>query len=426
LQKSKFYMVMATRFGVSSFILDSGERYCLVVDRSTDLPLYYPNLFLTTQLRNKSDASATIEAAAANLVILLRFLDRRGIDLQERFLKRDFLKVHELDDLRDFSQRKLGNMSATAAAKSIFSLEELEESAGTVTNGTQYSRLTTIAGYIGWLAKHLLDSAGENVIKQIDVMEEQIKARRPSKRGRNNTRNKSLSDEQLETLFEVIRPKSEFNPFTAYVQRRNRLMVLVLYYLGIRRGELLNIRIRDIDFSKNQLEIVRRADEKDDLRSDQPKVKTRSRILPLSDALAKELHEFVAMDRRKIQNANRHDFLFVTYKAGKTVGQPITIAGYHKVVDVVRSVCPDLYAMTGHKLRHTWNRKFSEHMDSMGSPPSEERQEQIRSSLQGWKDGSGTASTYNKRFVEQKAYEAALSMQETSGIRLPVRVTSDD
>jgi len=31
-----------------SFIMESGERYCLLVERG--MPLYYPNLYVTTQI----------------------------------------------------------------------------------------------------------------------------------------------------------------------------------------------------------------------------------------------------------------------------------------------------------------------------------------------------------------------------------------
>ncbi|HHO3379402.1 hypothetical protein [Morganella morganii] len=45
-------------------------------------------------------------AAASNLVVLLRFLESRGIDLEQRFLTKNFFKYYELDDLWDFAQRK--------------------------------------------------------------------------------------------------------------------------------------------------------------------------------------------------------------------------------------------------------------------------------------------------------------------------------
>lgn len=90
----------------TSFILDSGERYCLVIDQLNGLPLYHPNLFITTQLRNKSDSFSTMVSAANNLVVFLRFLNDRRINLEERILSRVFLTVNEIDDLRDYTQLK--------------------------------------------------------------------------------------------------------------------------------------------------------------------------------------------------------------------------------------------------------------------------------------------------------------------------------
>lgn len=413
-------------YGVNTFVMDSGERYCLVVEQSSGLPEYYSNLFLTTQIRNRGDAFSTMMAAAGNLVVLLRFLERRSINLEQRLLKKEFFKSHELDDLRDYAQRKQGKPSSALLSGSWSTLEEVRDDE-IVESGTQYSRLTTFASYLRWFAMHILDSAGQDVIEQINSMTEQIKERRPSKKRRNvGLRERSLNDTQLDALFEVIRLGSELNPFSIGVQRRNRLMILLMYYLGIRSGELLNIRIRDIDFAACRIKIVRRADEREDPRTREPNAKTRERILPLADTLVKELHDYITQDRRKIRYATKNDFLFITYKNGPTVGQPISKVGYHKIISVVRSVSPKLYLMTGHMLRHTWNLKFSERMDAMDEEISEERQEKIRSFLMGWKEGSGTAAVYNKRFIKEKGYKAALALQESSGTRLPGNLKYDN
>lgn len=414
-------------YGTTVFVMDSGERYCLVIDKATGLPVFHPNLFLTTQVRNtKSNSFSSISSAATSLVVLLRFLDRRTIDLEQRVIDRTFFEVHELDDLRDFTQRKFLSSPVDDSVLSMFSLEELEEAEGFVESSTQYNRLTIIAEYLKWFTSHIISRPSTIESKQIDAIETQIKSRRPSRKGRNNDIDRSIDDIQLDALFEVIRIGSEQNPFTAEVQRRNRLIVLLLYHLGLRGGELLNIKVSDIDFSKHQVKVIRRADEKDDPRVNEPNVKTLERTLPVSETLSKELHDYVTIDRRMVPNAKRNNFLFVTHKSGPTVGQPISKSGYHKVMTVVKAVSPKLYALTGHKLRHTWNRKFSELMDSMDNPPSEERQEQIRSYLMGWKPGSGSAAHYNKRFRQEQANKAALALQESSGTRLPKDLRNDE
>ncbi|WP_145580128.1 tyrosine-type recombinase/integrase [Yersinia vastinensis] len=414
---------MEKNYRVTTFVMDSGERYCMVVDRASGLPMYYPTLFLTTQIRNKGNAFSTTLAAANNLVLLLRFLESRDINLEQRFLTKDFFKPHELDDLRDFAQRKQGRMPSKALSNPWLD----DELTNIVDNGTQHSRLTTFANYLRWYAMHILKMPELDVVEQINAMAEQIKTRRPSKQGRNgDLQDKSLSDVQLDALFELMQPGSASNPFSIDVQRRNRLMILLLFYLGIRGGELLNIRIQDIDFSTNRIHIVRRADERADSRTNEPNAKTRERLLPLAESLVQELHGYITQDRRNVRNAKKNDYLFVTYKRGPTVGNPISKAGYHKIFSVVRAVSPQLYAASGHSLRHTWNRKFSERMDAMDEQVSEERQEQVRSYLMGWREGSGTAATYNKRFIQQKGFEAALALQKANGTRLPEDLKNDD
>ena len=394
---------MSNSFRTTSFSMSSGERYCLVIDRVTELPIYHPNLFITTQLRNKSDSFSTMLSAANNIAILLRFLEDRNINLEERILGRDLFETYELDDLRDFTQQRFSKVADEGVVSSI----------------THYMRLTTIAQYISWYANHLIKLPSTVEARQIKRVETQIKSRRPVKRGRNRDQDRSLDEVQLEALFEIIKVGSEHNPFGEQVQRRNRLMILILYYLGIRGGELLNLRISDINFAKHQLKIVRRADEKDDPRIQEPNAKTLERTIPLGELLSKELHEYIAGDRRKVTNAKRNNFLFITHKKGPTIGQPISKSSYYKIFNIVKSVAPQLYELTGHKLRHTWNRKFSEKMDSIDKPVSEEKQDQIRSYVMGWKQGSGTSTHYNKRFVQEQAQKAALALQSNSGTRLP-------
>lgn len=142
---------MEKNYRVTTFVMDSGERYCMVVDRASGLPMYYPTLFLTTQIRNREDAFSTMLAAANNLVMLLRFVESRDIDLEQRFLTKDFFKPHELDDLRDFAQCKQRKGPLTVSSTSWLA----DAMTDIVDNGTQHSRLTTFANYLHWYAMHI-------------------------------------------------------------------------------------------------------------------------------------------------------------------------------------------------------------------------------------------------------------------------------
>lgn len=411
---------------VKTFVMKSGERYCLLVDNHSGLPLFYPNLFITTQVRNRSLSYSTMEAALSGISVLLRYMDERNESLEDRFQKIALFKEHELDAIRDFCQIKFRSQT-NEDSNGMFTLSELRELDEKVSSQTEYVRLTVIAQYTKWLAEQFIGSSKDRTaVLQLGKMEKGIKARRPVKKNRNAVSGKQCLDkDQLALVFELFRPDSEHNPFTdESVRIRNRLIFLVLYHLGLRGGELLNIRIRDIDFGNNQLVVVRRADEKDDPRTNQPLVKTLDRRLPLKDTLAQEIHRYILKDRKNILNSSKNDFLFVTHKSGPTQGQPLSKSGYKKVIEVVRKAAPSLFNLTGHLLRHTWNDEFSNLMDAMDKPPSEAEQEKMRSYLMGWKEGSGTATHYNKRFVRKKANEAALKLQEGM-VRVPRGVSNE-
>ena len=69
---------------MKSFVMESGERYCLLVDRDSGLPLYYPNLFVTTQVRNRSLSFSAMESALGGIAALLRFIVDMHVNLTHR------------------------------------------------------------------------------------------------------------------------------------------------------------------------------------------------------------------------------------------------------------------------------------------------------------------------------------------------------
>ena len=95
---------------------ESGERYCMLVEAETGMPTWWPTLFVTTQLRNTGQSVSTMDAALGAIQILLSFLEARGIDLEERFLTRQFLEAGEVDALCDLAQ--LGRRGRRGGGKS--------------------------------------------------------------------------------------------------------------------------------------------------------------------------------------------------------------------------------------------------------------------------------------------------------------------
>lgn len=395
---------------IKSFMMENGERYCLLVESNLGLPVYYPNLYITTQIRNASLSYASMESTLSSISVLIKFLAERRIDLEKRFKAGQVLKLSEVEALADFCQFNLSSNISVNKVRHISGVQKRR-----VANGTVYSRLSVIAKYIEWLGSIVTPSKDRLVFKKkLEELVTRIRSRRPKNKGRNQSLlDKGLSNDQVDLLFEIFRPDSDINPFKGQSTKvRNRLMFLMLYYLGIRKGELLSLKVKDVDFTNNQIVIARRPDEKADPRVDQPLVKTMDRRIPIKESLADEIHNYVMNYRRNEQAARRHEYLFVVHKEGPTCGLPVSKAAYNKIITTVKGMSPKLIDFTGHALRHKWNERFSQLMDEMDLPPDEDKQEQIRSWLMGWKPGSGTAKHYNKRFIKNKADEASLKLQK--------------
>jgi integrase len=393
------------------FVMKSGERYVVLIDECTGIPHYAANLFITSQLRNASASYASMVAAAGHLTFLYRFFAVRHIDLVERCQSKAFLHPYEVDSLRDFLSYRFREWERCTVDPQMFTVEELLASRGVVHKDVLYSRLTTAKRYIVWFGRRFFDHLSPEP-EALSQLGEQILALRPVHKGRNQQLiDRALSEREQELLVQCLEVDALSNPFGDDVQVRNRLMVLIEMELGIRGGELLNIRVSDCNFSNNTLLIARRADQVDDSRKYQPLVKTLERKLPVTDSLMAEIHRYIMVQRRAVRNANRCPYLFVAHKNGPTVGQPLSISAYQKIWDVLQSSVPELRAVTGHRLRHKWNHSFSKEMDELPNPPSPEEQEQIRSRWMGWIEGSGTAAIYNRRFIQAKADEAGLVLQ---------------
>ena len=78
----------------------------------------------------------------------------------------------------------------------------------------------------------------------------------------------------------------------------------------MRRGELLNIRISDLNFRESTVVVLRRADDLSDPRTNQPKVKTRGREIPLSKGLLDKTNAYIMNVNRRLKlSTNRRPIL---------------------------------------------------------------------------------------------------------------------
>jgi integrase len=419
------YSTVVTKF-------TTGERFAHLIVSDTQLPHFQTTLYSVMMLRASNLATSTIEQALRAIKIFLLFCDTNSISFGVRMQEKGFLfEEEELNDLLRLCRRplvdienllaasKIGTATSSPKRLQLFPKKKSEEEVNPKWIG---DRIRFIRDYIDWLAETQCNRFGTGhehyslLSEQRKIIYNKLSASIPSDKGRNVVnRRMGLTDEQQEILLRAVAQSSPENVFVGqHCRVRNELMIKILLELGLRRGELAGISVRDIDFRARTVLVRRRADDKVDPRVVQPNAKTRDRILPLSEDLAKDIQLYVVGERKKQAGASKHPYLFVA-----NGGRPLGLRAINKIFEKLAKHLQDFPDIFPHILRHTFNDNISTEMDAENTPEADE--EKIRSELNGWAPSSGTASTYTKRTIQRRAREASLKLQE----KQPVKPVND-
>lgn len=420
---------MAVGYQVKVIRCESGERLPLLVNRETGIPLWDPTLFLLTELRSTSRASSTLSQAARAVMVAHQAFDYLEIDIVERLAQGRLIDLGEIDSLTKLAglsqlaldqALKVGQRASTAPS-GVISLEKARmrsraKKQSQVQSETKDIRLMYIRDYIAWLAagrllkldahhpqRQSLSTTAELVVGRLNA---RISG---GKKDGLNARQGVSSDVRARAL-EVVDPLHPENPWkNKHVRSRNQLIFMWLLLLGLRNGEFLTVRARDVNLRAGEVTIYRRPDDPEDPRAEEAKVKKGGRLLALSPELAELTRLYLTGPRSKIPGAKRHPFLIVATGTGK----PLSRSQLNKLFRELRTKVPGLPDdLSPHVLRHTWNDDFSELMDERGVEPADE--ERMRKQAMGWSDSSKMPAHYTKRSVQRKTNEASLAMQAKS------------
>ncbi|MBX9675959.1 MAG: site-specific integrase [Methylotenera sp.] len=393
--------------------------------------MFEPTVFSLSEVRSRNRASNTIYSYLRSVIVFLLFLDVRNVNLEERLKAGHLLSLGEIEDLVAICRLSIENIHALLdeaqgipqqMSMSVVSLEKFRKRSSVkseflIDGGSAATRLRNIRDYLKWLclcrmSKHGIDASLRlSLESSIQYTSNAIDARLPSSILKHSgaDQREGLEPEVVNTILKIINPLSEENPWSdEHSKCRNELIVLWFLNCGLRRGELLNIRISDLNFREATTVVARRADDPRDPRINQPKVKTRGREVPLSSGLIDKTSAYIMNERSKIQGARQHDFLFVA----SATGAPLSIPSLNKMITVLNKSLPELEGkIFPHIFRHTWNDRFSEEMDKNNI--GEDAEKKARSYLMGWSETSSTAATYTRRHIRKKARAASLRLQNS-------------
>lgn len=316
---------------------DGGERFPVLCLQQDGMPVHSANLWVLTELRTANLSTSTLQQALRSLMVLFIVFDELKIDLSARLRDGQFLTVGDIEaivgacklPITAGDRKKIGNGKFVSPwSTSGFSTPKIHP-------GTIAIRLLYIARYLDWIATdHLLKTGAGNphfsgVEKLRELVSTAIKARIPSvQRLSNVTPREGLTEQMVSLLQQVVAPEFEHNPWShEFVRQRNYLMIRWLLSLGVRRGELLGVKISDINFQTNEVLIARRADDPADPRLRQPNAKTSGRLLALDAELVALTRAYVMSIRRNVTGSRKHEYLWVAGGSGK----PLSLAALNKV-----------------------------------------------------------------------------------------------
>ncbi len=146
-----------------------------------------------------------------------------------------------------------------------------------------------------------------------------------------------FSIEEINQVIENISKREE----KGFSLLRDKIVILLLYSTGIRRDELINLQINDIDFIQKTIRVVGK--------------RNKERIIPLLDRLAEELQLYI---KERIQKETPLKNLLITDKGKKIYGTFV-----YRVINYYFSAVTTKVKKSPHILRHA----FATHLVNEGA-----------------------------------------------------------
>lgn len=273
-------------FAVVSVRFLNGERFPFLVRCETGLPLEGPTFWSLALRRAQNLQSSTIENDLRSLMFLLLWADLRGVSVEGRLREGTFFSLTEIIDIFNVVGRYRQDVLAELATNVV---KLPSDQALGVDVDERRNRLSAAYSFIEFTSADIQSqlsqwpqraeryaSARNECLGLLQGYVTSVGLRRKNGAGDRE----GMKRAAVVQLRRVIEPDHPDNPFRADVRFRNYLIVRLLLDLGIRRGELLGIRVEDLELGSNGTVMVhRRPDDPLDPRTRKPNTKTESRLL---------------------------------------------------------------------------------------------------------------------------------------------------
>ena len=146
-----------------------------------------------------------------------------------------------------------------------------------------------------------------------------------------------FSENEIINVMELLQDEKGFEGL------RNRLIVELFYSTGIRRAELINVKVKDVSFAQKTIKVLGK--------------RRKERIIPLLPGVLKTINEYLPL-RDSLKEIVDQEFLFLTSKGVKTYEMFV-----YRIINTYFSKASEKVKKSPHILRHS----FATHLLNEGA-----------------------------------------------------------
>ena len=146
-----------------------------------------------------------------------------------------------------------------------------------------------------------------------------------------------VPETQMNTLFDQLQFPDDFEG------HRDKMILELFYFTGMRKAELIGLRIKDVDFYQGTIKVLGK--------------RNKERLIPATPVLLKSIEKYMAI-RAAQEFARGTDCLFITSR-----GIPLAPRQVYTIVNKYLEAVTTVHKKSPHILRHT----FATHMLNNGA-----------------------------------------------------------
>lgn len=373
--------------------MTDGRRVPLQVDAETGLPIVGDNVWLVVK-RAPYRSVETILGDITMLSIVRSWAAKNHVPLVYRFRNETFLSEDEIRslaaELRNKKRKRSGSHSKV------------------VSDQKWRSRFDSTSTYFRYLATaYLSRSSPYSSNAPFDNFMEAWTGSRPKRSSRARV---GLTPKQIALVLTVTEPGHPQNPWHRRTQVRNRVIILLMLLCGLRLGEVLSLRMKDLRVrgSFPTIDVRRRPPDPTDKRRIPPKPKTLGRRLPLPGKVADAVNRYVLADRVKAPGFPRQQFLILTRD-----GKPCSKEAVQSMIRVLRKSNSVLKGLIGHRLRNSFTDLAQEALKNNTSLNKEQKPD-VLTYMGGWSKMSKQPSRYSEAWLSEQVESVILAIHDNA------------